>query len=79
LAIISIACASANAGGTDSAMNQHAHHHVPFRPAPGARPRFAGFAIADQPLAELPNLSPRRPVITMTHKKLHAFLMEDLT
>jgi hypothetical protein len=79
LAITSIACASAIASGSDSAMNQRAHHHVLFRPAPGARPRLEGFAIADQSLAELYNLSLRRPVMTMTYKKLHAFLMEDPT
>jgi Spy/CpxP family protein refolding chaperone len=55
LAIISIACASANASSSDSAMDEHAHH-VLFRPAPGAQTR-EGFAIADQSLAELSDLS----------------------
>jgi hypothetical protein len=82
LVFISIACASVNAKGTDSAADERAHHHAAPPPTTNRSTwtRPEGFTSADQLPAELSDLSQlHRPAMTMTHKKLHAFLMEDPT
>jgi len=53
LAIISIACASVNAESTDSAADEHAHHHP--APLPTTNRSTASYSITDQLLTELFN------------------------